>query len=388
MGMRPKKPRFVDGIQLVDNLYPDPRKRAGYYSYVRPDNGKRKTFSRDTVQEANAFALELTEVIGKGFTPTRSIPPRDQLIYHIPIYIRYQEKINPALKGKEGWKNQGYAFHQFAKLSEFERLGQINMDSIRSWWDEQGYNQQKLRMASFRRLFNWLMGQGLVPKLKFNPFTTSDDLPRLLLKHKPKKSRKALTLDHYTKISTRAVEMGYECLSIAMGISLYTTARQADVCGLKWGRNLVDGNLRMIVSKSEAQKGHARAARFEWDLSKHPELKALIDRARELSLVNKRCPFIISHTPRRRVWNEEKEHLHQVTGERLCRMFREVMEACGIEGTSFHEVRGLASTLYKKAGYTTEQIRGLMAHEHISTTLGYQDAGALPYETITMKLEQ
>lgn len=123
MGMRPKKPRFVDGVQLVDHLYPDPRKRTGYYSYVRPDNGKRKTFSRETVEQANEFALELTEVIGKGFVATRTIPMRDQLIYHIPIYIRYQEKINPALKGKESWKNQGYAFHQFAKLSEFERLG-------------------------------------------------------------------------------------------------------------------------------------------------------------------------------------------------------------------------------------------------------------------------
>jgi hypothetical protein len=173
-----------------------------------------------------------------------------------------------------------------------------------------------------------------------------------------------------------------------MGISLYTTAREADVCGLKWDRNLVDGHLRMIVSKSEAQKGHARAARYEWDLAEHPELKKLIDRARELSLVNKRCPFIISHTPKRRVWNEEKEHLHQVTGDRLCRMFREVMEDCDIEGTSFHEVRGLSSTLYKKAGYTTEQIRGLMAHEHVSTTLGYQDASALPFEAITMRLEK
>ena len=69
-------------------------------------------------------------------------------------------------------------------------------------------------------------------------------------------------------------------------------------------------------------------------------------------------------------------------------LFREVMEDCGIEGTSFHEVRGLSSTLYTKAGYTTEQIRELMAHEHVSTTLGYQDADALPYEAITMKLER
>ena len=157
---------------------------------------------------------------------------------------------------------------------------------------------------------------------------------------------------------------------------------------LKWDENVIDGCLRMIVSKSEAQKGTARATRLSWTLSEHPVLKGLIDRARELSLVNKRCPFVISHTPRQRVWNQDKESLQQVLPERLGRMFREVMEACGIEGTSFHEVRGLASTRYRAEGYENKDIQWLMAHESPRTTEGYQDADNLPYEDVTMRLEK
>ena len=386
MGMRPKKPRFVDGVQLVDHLYPDPRKRTGFYSYVRPDNGKRKTFSRETVEQANAFALELTEVIGKGFVPTRTIPRRDQLAYYIPTYIAYQERINPKLVDKESWANQRWFFKHLARHSDFERLGQI--DRVRVWWDDLGYHQQKQRHASFRRFFNWMMGQGLLPKLKFNPFTRSDEVPRLLVKQKVDKIRESLPVGNYAIIHAKALEMGYECLAIAMGISQYTALRVADVCKLTFDRHIVDGHLQLVIAKSEAQKGSARAARYKWDLSEHPILKALIDRARELSLINRRCPFIISHTPKRRVKTKDRQHLCQVLKKRISRMFNEVMKECGIEKTSFHEVRGLSATLYSLEGYEDVQIQALLAHEELSTTRGYQDAGALPYETITMKLKR
>jgi integrase len=380
--MRPKKTRLVDGIPLVDNLYKDPKGRVGYYRYRRPD-GTFKTFSAETVDQANETATEANGLRGQDLPVERKIPKRDNLAYHVPIYIAYQEKINPELKSKPSWKNRAYALNQFAEA--FPIIGQINRDSLLSWWDGLTYHQQKLRMAEFRRFFNWLMGEGLAAKIKYNPFTTADDRPRLLLKQKPKKQRKPLTQAGYYKAYAEAEKLGYECLQIAMEISRYTTSREADICGLRW-TDIIDGELRVVVSKSEAQKGSARAARLKWSLKDHPILKTQIDRARELSLKHKRCPFIISHKPKKRVWNENKEHLYQVTPDRLSRMFREVIDSCGIEGTSFHEVRGLSATLYKAEGYTTEEIQNLMAHEQESTTIGYQNADELPYQPITMSL--
>ena len=257
------------------------------------------------------------------------------------------------------------------------------MDALRVWWDEQSYHQQKLRRAEFLKLFNWLMGKHLVPKLDFNPFTNSDDVPRLLSKSKPEKKRKPCNQLTFNMIYKNAGKAGFECLQIAMDISRYTTLREGDICSMRWDKQIVDGCLRVVVMKSLGQKGESRATRLSWSLKDHPELKRYIDRARELSLINKRCPFIISHTPKRRAWNEEKEHLCQVRENRLIRMFKECR---GESGTTFHEVRGLAATLLKSAGNTNKQIKEIMAHESISTTLDYMNPDDLPFETVTIHI--
>lgn len=384
-GMRPKKPRFLDGVQLADNLYTDPKKRPGHYSYIRPD-GTKRTFRADTVAEANRMAEEANAMRDVDLPVERKRPARDHLAYHIPLYISYMQHLNPGLKKKRSWENRRYALKQLP--ASFEILQYITHDRIVTWWDDLTYHQQKARMAEFRRFFNWLMRQGLVPKLQYNPFTTADDRPRLLLKEKPKKKRMPLTQAWYSQIHARAGEMDYECLQIAMGISRYTTLREGDIVKLKFDEHVIDGRLQVVVSKSEAQRGSARAVRLQWTLTEHPVLKALIDRARELSLIHKRCPYIISHKPRRRAWNAEKTHHYQVTVNRLSTMFREVRDACGIESTAFHEVRGLSMTLYRKAGYTNEEIQGVAGHEDVRTTVGYQDGNALPYKEVDLRLAE
>jgi len=381
--MRPKKPRFIDGVQLADNLYPDNKKRAGRYRYKRPD-GSYKGFATESVEEANMIAEDANSKRHIDLPVERRTPLRDQLAFHVPQYIEYQEKINPDLKRKKSWGNRRYALHQFK--DSFPQLRDLTHQGIRSWWDELTYHQQKLRMAAFRAFFNWLMAKDLTPKLDYNPFTTADDKPKLLLKAKPMKQRRALTQEGFKKIHKQAGEMGYEALQIAMDISRYTTLREGDVCRLKWS-DIQGGELRVVISKSVAQKGSARATRHKWTLANHPSLKRSIDRARELSLQHKRCPFIVSHKPRRRVWNESKEHLYQVTADRLSRMFAEARDKVEIKGTTFHEVRGLSATLMKKAGYTNNDIQNLMAHESVITTIGYQDASELPYNEVELKLE-
>jgi len=375
---------------LADNLYPDPRKRAGYYQYKLKD-GSSKVFAAATIEdanlaaeEANAMRDQLPEIVAGAALR------RDQLAFHVTPYIEYMEKINPKLKmlkrnGKSQWKNDQYALHQLAREIEF--LQQITYESLRTWWDGLTYYQQHGRLASMRRFFSWLMGQGLLPKLKFNPFALSYDQPRLLVKMKIDKVRPPLTQIGYRKVHQAAGELGYECLQIAMGISLYTTLREGDVVHLKFKEHIVENVLRVVIGKSEQQRGSAKAARLSWDLEKHPTLKKLINRARELALINKGSPFVISHTPMRRVWNERKEHICQVTEERVARMFADARTKAGVPGVVFHEVRGLSSTLYKIAGYTEVEIQNLMAHESVDTTLGYMDADSLPYEEVTMRLD-
>ena len=143
------------------------------------------------------------------------------------------------------------------------------------------------------------------------------------------------------------------------------TLREGDIYNLRFDKYIVDGSMRVVVSKPEAQKGTARASRLAWNLSEHPILKREIDSARELPLLYRRCPYLLSHNPKLRNKSERKDHFCQVLTDRLSKIFRETRDACGIKGTSFHEVRGLSSTLFRPEGYDNSEIQAFMAHERV-----------------------
>ena len=375
-----KMKRFYMDVELAKNLYPCNKQRIDRWRYKNPKTGKYVNFPNVMpVEEANALAEEMNRMVEHGFYEDRAIPPAERLDTYIHQYIAYRENLDPALKGKDSWKNRCYAFKQFAQ--EFECIRSLEFIAIMPWWDKLTYNQQKLRKAEFTKLFNYLMGQGLCPKLKSNPFA-KDGISQLISKSKPKKKRAPCNQETFNNIHKRAGEQGYSCLQIAMDISRYTTLRVGDICSLRWDKNAIDGCLKVIVSKSQSQKGTARATRLSWNLEEHPLLKSYINRARELSLINRRCPFIISHTPKRRAWNDQKESLYQVTPERMSRMFDQCR---GESKTTFHEIRGLSATLLRIAGHTNTEIQEVMSHESITTTKDYQNAEHLPYTPVSIK---
>lgn len=409
--MRPKKPRYHcgckdlaacqhGGVLLADRLYTDPRKRVGFYFYVLPD-GRKCNFPASSPVEANTIAAEALEAFEQtgGEPGAAAQPTRDQVAFHIPLYIEKMEKNNPNLVKRSQWYNDKVHFKQFAR-ENFKQLRMITFDTLDAWWDTLTYHQQKQRKAPFRKWFNWMMSKRLLPQLEENPFMI-DSRVQLLLKVHPGKKRPPLIVHAYKKIHAAAGELGYACLQIAMELGLYTSLRESDICLLQRKLHLKavgegDWLLKLAIGKSEAQHGAIGAARLEWDTRQHPVLKRIIDRALALCLANKGCPFLISHTPKRRVWNDEKQHICQVTADRLSHMFLEARAHAFPEvefskanpGPSFHEVRGLASTLYRKAGYAEADIQELMAHEDVNTTKGYMDVDELPYKAITMQLSE
>lgn len=373
--------RYYDGVELVANLYPHQRKELNKWRYKNPKSKKWIHLKElMTVDQANKLVSELNDMVADGFYE-RHISPSERLSIYVAQYKAYRERLEPELIGLNSWYNRNAAMNKFAR--EFESIKSIEMDTVRDWWDRQTCHQQKLRRAEFLKLFNFLMTKKLIPKIDFNLFTNSDDVPRLISKSKTAKVRGLCNQSTFDLIRKGAGKLNYECLQIAMDISRYTTLREGDICNMRWDKNVVDGCLKVVVMKSLGQKGESRATRLSWSLKEHVLLKGYIDRARELSLVNKRCPFVISHTPKRRSWNENKEHLYQVREARLIRMFN----ACkGESTTTFHEVRGLAATLLKDAGNTNTAISNVMAHESITTTLDYMNPDDLPFETVTIHI--
>ena len=384
---RPKRPRLFDGEMLADHLYST--NRPNYWRYQRPD-GTWRYFTAIGVVSANRIA-EANNARRDSMAPAGpKKTSRDSLLYWIGVYIPYRERQDPKLDNKNSWINRVYALKAFGQAMAARPVGHIQREHIDTWWSQLSHHQQKLRHAEFRRLFNWLMGQCLCPRLDYNPFTTADDKPRLYLNGQLNKSRMPLKLDEFWLIYDAAGTLDYQCLQIAMGISLTTFMRESDICGLVIDDHLRNNLLQRVIGKSESQRGSANASRLSWDQTNYTLLRQLIARGMQLSMKNQRCPYLVSHKPKQRRVGKTKTHTHQVTPRRLMDMFSEARILAGVHTdlpdgrtpATFHEVRGLASTMAARAGYEIKSIQHAMAHENEATTRGYQDAQELPYEQV------
>ena len=146
------KQRYHNGILLAENLYPDNKGRVDRWRYKNPKTKKWANIPTPmTVEEANQLAEQSNQMIDDGFYDTH-IPPAERLSNYIGEYIRYQESLDPSLCNKASWRNRKYAMHKFAR--QLEGLQMLEMTTIRGGWDQPSYNDQKLRMAAFRYLFN------------------------------------------------------------------------------------------------------------------------------------------------------------------------------------------------------------------------------------------
>ncbi|MEO1082430.1 MAG: tyrosine-type recombinase/integrase [Pseudomonadota bacterium] len=375
------RPRKHTGY--VENLYRDCRNREGYYRYRRPD-GSFKLFQAPSLAEANRIAEANN---ARRDEPRLAVPlNRAELAFHIPEYIAYRQKQDAKLEHKSSWKNRAGALRAFGDYFEGTHVNEIIWPHLSTWWEGLTYHQQKLRHAEFRRLFNWLMGQGLCQQLTYNPFTTDDSKVRLLVTGEPEKARMRLSRDAFWSIYDAAEH--YPALQIAMGISLLTFMRESDICTLRLSENVEGELLKRVIGKSLNQRGSASASRLQWDLGNDSFLKALIKRAREEAMRNYRCPFVISHTGKTKKTGKTKEHGCQVTPRRLIEMFSECRDATGLyknlpqgrTAPTFHEIRSLASKLATDAGYSDQQIQLAMAHGDVATTRSYKDEHQLPFE--------
>ncbi|WP_444891236.1 tyrosine-type recombinase/integrase [Microbulbifer sp. DLAB2-AA] len=391
---RPKKPRMVGDTLLPDNLYPDSRGRENYWRYRRPDLTD-KVFSA-SLEEAIRMAEQANAQRGmKVERKPAKAPDRASFAYHAARYIDWRVENDPRLSNKSSWRNRCNALKRFGEEFEVIPIHKAKLADLRKWWESLTYHQQHARRSEFNKFFNFLMAEGLY-KLESNPFTTADDRPRLLEKGKPTKKRQRLTLEAYWTIYEKAGELGYEALQVAMGISMLTTMRRSDICELNFEKHLQGDHLRKTINKSEAQRDSLAASHLSFNLKTHQQLNKLINRARELSLRNYRCPYILSHTPKQRRTGKTKEHVCQVSPDRLSDMFTEVRNATGLyiglpknhTPPSFHEVRSLASDRFKRMGYDVKSVQQLMAHTDERVTQSYQAGHGIDYEEISIYLDE
>jgi integrase len=333
-----------------------------------------------TTEKAVQIAAEANKDRDKEHTIKPPVKTAASILYWSEKYIAWREEYEPTLCELASWKNRRNQLKRFAEHFRATPVNRLTLKLITAWWHTLTAHAQHSRRAEFNKFFNYLAGQGLTPLLSSNPFTKLDDRPRTINKKKPDVKRMRLPIEDFWIIYDKAGEMGYECLQIAMGISLVTTLRREDVVQLQFDSHVTAQSLKKTVNKSEAQRGSIAAAHLEFSFTDHPLLAQLINRGRELSLKNFRCPYLVSFTPKQRRTGKTKSHVAQVTGDRLGKMFEEVREATklykdiGSENTppTFHEVRALSSFMLKNAGHDVKAVQVVMAHTDPRVTMGYQ----------------
>ncbi|GAB3099912.1 hypothetical protein GCM10027217_18610 [Pseudomaricurvus hydrocarbonicus] len=383
---------MVDGVKLEENLYPDNKKRTGHYRYLKPD-GTFRHFTAETVHQANSFAADANSRRAEYTAKKPTRPQMTMLESYACDFIDERQAENPGLKNKASWRNRSYALKKFGReiSTPFSRLQRHH---IEDWWRGLTHHQQKARHAEFRKFFNYLMGRNVLPNFEYNPFTTSDDRPRFYAKESPARSKERLTRESFWLVYDSAGELGYEALQIAMGVALTTFMRETDILTLRLDEHVEGKLLKRVIGKSAAQKGQSKAARLQWDVGNYELLRQLIKRARELSLRNQRCPYLISHMPAQRRKGKGKEHICQVLPRRLQDMWNDARDHTGYwkdlpagkKPPTFHECRSLADKLAAEAGYDIKAIQSAMAHSDAAQSLMYLGNHDLPYEEVQVKL--
>jgi integrase len=378
---RPKTTRYYNGVLMADHLYRDNKGRVDYWRYRLPDLSFTKPF-HCSIHEANRHAISANARRDAWAPPA----PAEQGVKSgswrdfFDRYIEWREEQSPKLAGTRSWNNRGYVFNEFCESFADVPVNHLTLKLLIPWWDDLTHHNQKLRQAELRRFFTWMQRSGHCQKLKHNPFTRSDELPRLEVKPCPSKIRTRLTPREFATTYQEAGRRGYTGLQLAMTLSLLTTMREGDILKLRFA-DVSKGNLRVTISKSEAQRGKANAARLEWSLAERPRLAALINQARERSLQLERCPYIVAWKPQAVRASRHRTHKYQMLPRQLTDQFAECRPDRPNPPT-FHEVRSLAAALMNRHGVPLKDLQTLLAHGEGRTTLGYLDDHELPYLTI------
>lgn len=363
------KLRFTaHGDPLPANLYNDNNGNPDVFRYKRPDG------SYHRINDGYAIATEIAERANQ-LRESNHISQNSpgSFTYWLDLYLRWANQQNPVRATKPAWRSRIYELKKFASTFSHIKPARLNLRDLQPWWDDLSYDQQHNRRSAHSQFFQWLIANEVVCS---NPFSTADNAPRLFEKPKPQRTRQRLTLDDFWAIYSAAGELNLPHIQIVMGISLATEMRVGDVLDLRWQQHIVNGRLIKTINKSEGQRGEQAATHLGWPLKDHPQLKKLIDKARQLAFKHRSCPFIVSYQPKQEHRPSAKEHRFQLLQRKLISDFTKARNNTArfitldkAQRPTIREVRALAILLAtKQYGITAAQQTAAHTNQRVTQT--------------------
>ena len=281
------------------------------------------------------------------------------------IITLFKEEILPNKEMAKGSRdNLGYRLNRIKKDIGTQLVSSFDVEAAASYLDANfegdSYKQHRSVLS---QLFRLAMTKG---------WCKSDPVEATLSTRaaaKVKKKRERLTKEQFDAIYSVAEPW----LQIAMKLGLMTLQRRGDLVSLKFS-DIKEDRLFLIQQKTEKWGVSARLS-----IGMGPDLQELINRARNTGVLS---PMIIHRKPHRIPSRDKqkKEHWSAVNPRYLTDAFNEARDKTELfekmakdRRPTFHEIRSLGGSLYKKAGWTTNQVQELMGHTSEDMTEDYLD---------------
>ncbi|MGB0847156.1 MAG: tyrosine-type recombinase/integrase, partial [Thiolinea sp.] len=201
------------------------------------------------------------------------------------------------------------------------------------------------------QLFQFAIHQG---------YRDTNPVAATMVKTAPKRTRKKHTIEGYQAI----YDISPDWLQRAMDIALRSLQRRGDLTRLH--RDQIDmqkGTIRILQRKT---RNYPNPVYIE--ISMGDELRAAVQASIASGIP---CPYLIHYRPQRTTQKRiyAKDHPFSVTDDTLTKKFSKYRDESGVyshipsgEKPTFHDLRGLGSYLYEKAGFDKNYIRALTGH--------------------------
>jgi len=366
------RPRKCGSKDLPVNLYTNKKSSIIYFSYRHPITGVRTGMGTNK-NNAVAAAKQLNQLLTKTSDLISNVVKTDD---PFSIYLEYYRDVILPSKRKNGFElSPSFMKEAIRRCNVFIReLGHISFSTI-TQKDIAGY----LNSCSSAEVFN--SHKSLLTQIFKQAISDGREIPNfpeLILRADTEHTKRdRLSLEEYKAI--------YKCASTsirnAMELSLNSIQRRTDIKNWRFDYDRGDGFVYLIQSKT---RKHSMAAYLRIPLNlpvsySQSGAKTLADLIKKYRDENV-CPYVIHQMPKRRGMTiaSEKNHVMQLTGDRLSKGFAKARDLAGVGKSSqhpptFHELLSLGELLRKQQGWTIKQIQKLRGHTSEKMTQKYLD---------------
>lgn len=345
--MAPRK-RKTDNQGLPRYLY-NHSKRPGW-RLLNPMTGKETYLPHREYTEAQArrLAEKIAEQVSTGRV--------DSVAVLVPRYLDYLKLGNNSPSTLAVKKTILNAYVK--KIGKFP-VSAVSRGALQDHWETIGPHGWQKHRVLWKGFLDWCGSKGYVQRNEAEFTLPPPKLGRITKRHTP---------EGVALIYAKADPW----LRRAMDLAIYSLQDRGTLCAAK------------RESVRDVPTGFAwDSTRLKTDspltimVPKGTKLYAALREAKGAQIAGN---YLVRRDNKRRVVSEARTEWSQVLPDQLSKAFAKAREAAKpypnystSEQPGFHQLRAYGSWLYKQAGFSTEHVQALMAHESVEMTEAYQD---------------